>query len=144
MFFYFHLVWLLVPYWNSVSFSALRPLSMTMSPLFKYNPNWFLYSFLFTFYVRNLKPHTVIWYRFLFKMSSHVVIWASIQSKSISYLHSFPDFNGCTQKVNRKKSDKHNDIFNWNESLRPCSWFMIKILKNLSFICIRNMVTFVY
>lgn len=44
-------------------------------------------------------------------------------------------------KRKEKTHWKNRDYFNWNENLCNAWWFMIKILRNLSFICFPNVLT---
>lgn len=137
MFTSFHFFCLLLFYNSSLSL-ALRPLSVLLL-LFVYHPPVFFWPLPLDFF----KP------RLLFISSSDITSISKCHSdvfyipnlssigSSHSYLYSFPDFNGmqCRRNDNKERKATRERPFQLKWESSPCWWFMIKILKNLSFIC---------
>lgn len=122
------------------------------SLLFKYHPSCFFHYYCCCCQTMNLKKttitfHVVIWYRFFLRMSSGTLFMCDLSSMEmallifvlISRISMAHAVWACERKT--RPNERH---LNWNESSSLRRWFMIKILRNLSFICFRNVLAFVY
>lgn len=85
--------------------------------------------------------HIIIWYRFSFENVIWCVLYpTSVQWKSLFIFVLISWFQWPSERE-KKTHWKNRDYFNWNENLCNAWWFMIKILRNLSFICFPNVLT---
>lgn len=134
---------------------SLRALSAG-SLLLKHHPSCFFFPTVvanrtfrfvfFSFFKSSITFHVVIWYRFFFKMSFGTFYVRPQCSMEMVLLHictHFPDFNGtlcahCVLTFMCMCTKKRPTPFKLKWKSLPYRWFMIKILRNLSFICFRN------